>query len=115
MVTDAVSDAVSGAVPMPLWQRDFDSFYRACWNEVYRPLAVTLHDPDLAREAVDEAMIRAYRRWRAVRGYRNQAGWVYRVAFNWAVSHLRKTGREVYGAVPGRRVGNGRRSRRRSV
>jgi RNA polymerase sigma-70 factor (ECF subfamily) len=95
MVTDAV-----GAVPTTLRHRDFDSFYRACWSDVYRPLAVTLHDPDLAREAVDEAMIRAYRRWRTVRGYRNPAGWVYRVAFNWAVSHLRKTDREVYGDAP---------------
>lgn len=86
--------------PTRLQYRDFESFYRACWSEVYRPLALTLRDPDLAREAVDEAMIRAYRRWRMVRGYRNQTGWVYRVAFNWAVSRLRKTSREVHGAAP---------------
>lgn len=79
---------------------DFDSFYKVCWDEVYRPLAITLRDPDLAAEAVDEAMIRAYRRWRTVRGYQNQAGWVYRVALNWAVSQLRKTGREVHPERP---------------
>jgi DNA-directed RNA polymerase specialized sigma24 family protein len=100
MVTDAV-----GAGPTTLRYRDFDSFYRTCWSDVYRPLAVTLGDPDLAREAVDEAMIRAYRRWRSVRGYRNPAGWVYRVAFNWAVSHLRKIGHEAYGDAPVDHVG----------
>jgi len=79
---------------------EFDSFYRACWDEVYRPLAVTLRNPDLAAEAVDEAMIRAYRRWRSVRGYHNQAGWVYRVGLNWAVSQLRKTRREIHPERP---------------
>lgn len=65
---------------------------------MYRPLAVTLRDPDLAREAVDEAMARAYARWRKVREYRNQEGWVYRVAYNWAISQKRKTRREIHGA-----------------
>jgi len=74
---------------------DFDAFYRSSWDEIYRPLAVTLQDADLAREAVDEGMVRAYRRWRHVRSYRNQEGWVYRVALNWAISQKRKTGREV--------------------
>lgn len=97
--------AGSAVVPMKLQHREFDSFYRVCWKEVYRPLAVTLSDPDLAREAVDEAMIRAYRHWRKVQRYHNQEGWVYRVAFNWAVSQLRKTSREVHEAripeIPG--------------
>jgi hypothetical protein len=35
---------------------DFDAFYAACWDDVYRPLAVTLRDSELAREAVDEAI-----------------------------------------------------------
>lgn len=85
---------------MPVRHGEFDEFYRSQWPEVYRPLAITLHDPDLAREAVDEAMIRAFGRWRRVRTYHNQAGWVYRVAFNWAVSQLRKRGREVHGVGP---------------
>lgn len=85
---------------MPLRHRDFDGFYRTSWDDVYRPLAVTLRDPDLAREAVDEAMLRTFRRWRTVRNHRNPQGWVYRVALNWAMSQLRKTGREVYGSSP---------------
>lgn len=80
--------------------RQFDAFYASCWDDVYRPLAVTLRDPDLAAEAVEEAMTRAYRSWREVRDYENQPGWVYRVAFNWATSYLRKIRREVHGIAP---------------
>ncbi len=76
----------------------FETFYATRWDDVFRPLAVTLRDPDLAREAVDEAMARAYARWRKVREYRNQEGWVYRVAYNWAISQKRKTRREIQGA-----------------
>jgi RNA polymerase sigma-70 factor (ECF subfamily) len=50
---------------------------------------MTLGDSDLAAEAIDEAMVRAYQRWAVVSRYDNAAGWVYRVAVNWAVSRLR--------------------------
>ncbi len=69
---------------------DFESFYRSRWQEVYRPLAVVLRDPELAKEATDEAMARALSRWRTVRQAHNQTGWAYRVAHNWAVDQLRK-------------------------
>ncbi len=68
----------------------FENFYSAEWAQVYRPLAVTLRDPDLAREATDEAMTRAFQRWATVRRYDNPAGWVYRTALNWALSQLRR-------------------------
>lgn len=38
----------------------FEAFYRADVDRVFRALAVTLRRDDLAREAVDEAMARAY-------------------------------------------------------
>ena len=55
-----------------------------------RALAITLGDRDLAVEAVDEAMARAYQRWNQVSSFDNPGGWVYRVAFNWATSILRR-------------------------
>lgn len=76
--------------PTRLRHTDFEAFYRAQWQEVYRPLAVVLRDPDLAREATDEAMTRALRHWRRVTRVQNQAGWVYRVAYNWAVDQIRR-------------------------
>ena len=75
----------------------FEDFYAVQWREVYRPLAVTLRDPDLAREATDEAMARAYQRWRTVCRYANPAGWAYRVGLNWAISQLRRRKRIVHG------------------
>ena len=73
---------------------DFEGFYRNRWDELYRTLAVTLRNPDLAREAVDEAMVRALERWRHVRRTSNASGWVYRVALNWAIDQMRRRGRE---------------------
>ena len=69
---------------------DFEGFYRVSWLLVYRPLAATLGDADLASEAVDEAMVRAFSRWDAVRKAGNPEGWVYRVAYRWAVDRLRR-------------------------
>lgn len=61
---------------------------------MYRALALTLADVGLAREATDEAMLRAYTRWPVVGGYDNPSGWVYRVGLNWATSRWRRTSRE---------------------
>lgn len=79
---------------------DFGVFYRETWERVYRPLAVILRDHDLAREAVDEAMVRAFQRWPKVRTYDNPVGWVYRVALNYARNRLRRRWRELpWGSV----------------
>ncbi len=79
---------------------DFGGFYRESWDRVYRPLAVILRDHELARESVDEAMVRAYQKWSKVRNYDNPVGWVYRVALNYARNRLRRRWREVpWGSV----------------
>ncbi len=72
----------------------FEAFYRNERDHIFRVLALTLRDRDLASEATDEAMVRAYQRWRAVERYDNPTGWVYRVALNWATSRLRRNRRE---------------------
>ena len=74
---------------------DFGVFYAESWDRVYRPLAVTLGDHELAREAVDEAMVRAFQHWSKVATYENPVGWVYRVALNYARNRLRRRWREV--------------------
>jgi RNA polymerase sigma factor (sigma-70 family) len=73
---------------------DFEAFYRANVDRVYRALAVTLRRDDLAGEAVAEAMARAYSRWSTVGSLDNPAGWVFRVGLNWATSWWRKVRRE---------------------
>lgn len=74
--------------------RDFEEFWASERRNLFGALAVALGDPHLAAEAVDEAMVRAYQRWGKVSGYDNPAGWVYRVAVNWARSWLRKARRQ---------------------
>lgn len=68
----------------------FEEFYRVAWEEVYRPLAATLRDADLAAEAVDEAMVRCFVRWSTVAEMENREGWVYRVAYRYGVDRLRR-------------------------
>lgn len=74
----------------PIVTVDFASFYREHRIGLVRALAITLGDAALAREAVDEAMTRAFQRWRTVQHLDNPAGWVYRVALNWARSVRRR-------------------------
>jgi RNA polymerase sigma factor (sigma-70 family) len=72
----------------------FPDFYRAHVTRIYRALAVTLGNDDMAREAVDEAMTRAYANWRRVGALDNPPGWVFRVGLNCATSWWRKLRRE---------------------
>jgi RNA polymerase sigma-70 factor (ECF subfamily) len=69
---------------------EFTAFYAEARDPVARAVAVTIGDTDLAVEAVDEAMVRAYQRWARVSEFENPGGWVYRVALNWATSVLRR-------------------------
>lgn len=78
----------------------FEAFYQTNRQHVFRALALTLGSSDLAADAVDEAMARAYQHWRSVATFDNQAGWVYRVGLNWARSRLRKRKREVLSERP---------------
>lgn len=73
----------------------FVAFYEREGGRVLHALALSLGDEELARDATQEAMSRAWGAWGEVRGYANPAGWVYRVGLNWARSRLRRVTREV--------------------
>jgi len=88
------TDAAAGPVVAGASADSFESFYAATADRVYRALAVTLGDSHLAREATDEAMARAFVRWRQVAAVENPGGWVFRVGLNWATSWRRKLRRE---------------------
>jgi RNA polymerase sigma-70 factor (ECF subfamily) len=85
---------VSPSPLRPPGHDSFEVFYRAQADRVYRALAITLGDPHLAREATDEAMVRAFARWSRVQSLQSPGGWVYRVGLNWATSWWRKLRRE---------------------
>lgn len=72
----------------------FEAFYAAEAAALHRAVAATLPDPSRAADAVDEAMARACASWPRVGTYDAPAGWVYRVAVNWATSRWRKLRRE---------------------
>jgi RNA polymerase sigma-70 factor (ECF subfamily) len=88
------TDTAAGPVAAGASAASFESFYAVTADRVYRALAVTLGDSDLAREATDEAMARAYVRWQQVAAVENPGGWVFRVGLNWATSWRRKLRRE---------------------
>jgi RNA polymerase sigma-70 factor (ECF subfamily) len=68
----------------------FDDFWMVHRDRLSRALAMTIGDVDLATDAIDEAMARAYQRWNHVRTLENPAGWVYRVGLNWTRSLHRR-------------------------
>jgi RNA polymerase sigma-70 factor (ECF subfamily) len=85
---------VSGELPAIVIETaplDFHAFYVGSRDRIGRALALTLHDADLAADAVDEAMVRAYQRWSRVATLDNPAGWVYRVGLNYGRSRLRRS------------------------
>ena len=68
----------------------FVAFYGQTNHRIQAAVAATLGDGQLAREAVDEAFVRAAERWSEVHAMARPGGWVYRVAVNWATSWRRK-------------------------
>ena len=72
----------------------FETFYSSTRPRIFRAVALVLGDTDVALDATEEAMTRAAERWPVVGQYDNPAGWVYRVALNWARTHLRRLTRE---------------------
>jgi DNA-directed RNA polymerase specialized sigma24 family protein len=73
----------------------FGEFFDAHHARLVEALAVTIGDAELAADAVAEAEVKAHLRSSAVGAYRNPAGWVYRVALNWARSRRRRFWREL--------------------
>lgn len=98
MATATVKAAKSGKL-VGGDREEFAAFYRRCGGEVLRALALSLGDQELARDATQEAMARAWRGWDKVQAYTNPAGWVYRVGLNWGRSRLRRFSREVLGRL----------------
>lgn len=85
------SNAVTTVVELVHARGDsFESFYATNRNTIARALSLTLRNPELAAEATDEAMSRAFARWSTVQTYENPAGWVYRVGLNWAHGVVRR-------------------------
>lgn len=89
-----MEDVFKGAVVEDVFpETSFESFVHAEYRSV-RALVIALHgvrDPD---DVVQEAFLRAQRRWPDLAGRERPELWVRRVALNLAVSRLRRWGSE---------------------
>ncbi len=87
--------------------RTFEDFYRTDRDRLVRMLAFDLGDVEVAAEAVDVAMSRAWERWSRLDAHHDAGAWVYRVARNWAMSWFRGRRRISSGPVPEQAVAPG--------
>ena len=80
-------------IPVAGAPADFDELFRAHYSPMVRSLAVACGDTEVAADAVQDAFIRAYARWRRIARYDDPVGWVRHVALNRIRDHYRKSGR----------------------
>lgn len=76
---------------------DFNDFYLATRDDVYRTVLVATRHPERAEDAVQEAYTRALAGWDRIADHPNPQAWVARVALNQATSWWRFWSREVSG------------------
>jgi RNA polymerase sigma-70 factor (ECF subfamily) len=72
---------------------DFDAVFRQSYEPMVRSLAVATGDREAAADAVQDAFIRAFSRWRRISRYDNPAGWIRHVALNRLRDHFRRVER----------------------
>jgi RNA polymerase sigma-70 factor (ECF subfamily) len=71
--------------------RRFDIFYEVDYSRLVASLTLVTGDPDYARDAVDEAIARAYERLKRGRSIDELGAWVRVVAINFARGRFRKS------------------------
>jgi RNA polymerase sigma-70 factor (ECF subfamily) len=73
---------------------DFERWYRAEHPRLVTLLSAAIGDAEAGRDAVDEALARAYERWDKVSRMESPTGWTYRVALNAARRRARRRAME---------------------
>jgi DNA-directed RNA polymerase specialized sigma24 family protein len=68
----------------------FEAWYRREHPRLVTLLAAATGDAELARDAADEALARAFQRWERVSRMASPAGWTYSVGLNVARRHARR-------------------------
>ena len=61
---------------------DFEHFFIQHYDRLVRSLTAITGDPELARDCVQDAFVKASTRWRKLRRYDDPVAWVRRVAIN---------------------------------
>ena len=71
----------------------FDQLFLERYDPLVRALTAAFGDREQAADAVQEAFVRAFARWRRVRRLEDPAAWVRRVAVNLLIDHTRRRDR----------------------
>jgi RNA polymerase sigma-70 factor, ECF subfamily len=74
----------------PIQPADFDGTFRRCYASMVRSLTVAAGDREVAADAVQDAFLRAFARWRRVSRMDDPPGWIRHVAVNRLRDHFRK-------------------------
>lgn len=77
------------AAPWGEPQEEFEPFFRRVYPQLVQGLAISW-GPEIAADVVQEALIRAHRRWSRVSTLDNPMAWVRRVAVNLLVDDHRR-------------------------
>ena len=75
---------------MDPYTHEFDAFFRRHEQPLYGYLRRLLPTDEVAAEIAQEAFFRAWGHFETVRAYERPEAWLYRVATNLAISHLRR-------------------------
>ena len=88
--------AIEADVPVsaPVEGDGIEPYFRAHYARLVGALAVACGDGELAADAVQEAFVRAHRRWRSIGAYEDPIGWVRHVALNLLRDDQRRTARK---------------------
>jgi RNA polymerase sigma-70 factor (ECF subfamily) len=68
---------------------DFDSVYREHYADVHRFVFQFVQDASLADELTQDAFLKAYLAWDSFRGEAPERIWLFRIARNVCLDHLR--------------------------
>jgi RNA polymerase sigma-70 factor (ECF subfamily) len=106
-IADPLSLQLQRWMTMPRSQdreSEFEQFFIAQYDSIAQSVAFVCGDAERAKDATQEAFIKAYARWGKVRRYDNVGAWVRRIAINASRdahrSEVRRSRREERAAPP---------------
>ncbi len=79
---------------------NFETLVNAHSAEIFGYLWRMVRDEADAQDCLQEAFLRAYRAYDRLDGRANQRAWLYRIATNVALTHLKRQGREAARRIP---------------
>lgn len=87
MAVEWINEPPAGSGQPPA---DFAALYEEHYPRLYRTVRAIVLDPRLAEDLTQDAFVQAYVKWDSYQGSGPVAAWLYRIAVNHALSHLRR-------------------------